>query len=76
MEKTLSLTELQPFKLSHFEKLFTRMGHEVFVIHVSTFFIVYSGSFFKSCIHFLYIMKICMWSFDEDKIILIKLRPF
>ena len=59
MEIKLSLTEqLRPFKLSHFRcnHLLTQFSHS------------FQWIVFKPCIHLVNILKMCIWSFDEDEI--------
>ena len=56
-ELELSLTELQPFELSHFRQPFCIVGYGVCVINSSYSF---QWIIFKPCTHIVDILKMCM----------------
>ena len=64
MELELILTELRPFKLSHFRQCLHCVGYGVCVVNSSYSF---QWLLLKPCVLLVDIM-ICMWVFDETRV--------
>ena len=62
---SLILTELQPFKLSHFGSFFYTLGYGICVISSCQSFQL---MFLKFCRHIVDMLKMCMWGFDGIRI--------
>ena len=67
------LTELQHIELSHFRQRFGIVGYGVCVINSAYSF---QWIILKPCILVADILKMCMWIFADQKIVLAKSRHF